>query len=308
MVKVLYDFKFETDITLVKLHIGMSYLQHFLPSATYICVDATKGSGKTTLLEIISLLKYHGFMAGDISPAALARYVDEHALNIAVDELDQKVGEKGDQEIVSILRKGQRRGDPYVRCQGKNFVPKPYDVFGIHAFSIRSETEDALRQRAFDIHASESKDNRLPILNMVKENILSSLMDTLFIWYIENAVKIGVECSKLGVGSELCGLDYFNLLHDLSTECSGVGGKNATLTEGVITDDRKTLYDNLTKGMKQPELELLAKLGGRNAELTYASLQVARLLGLDVIADLAKVSETKQADEGAGENFYFDMD
>lgn len=288
MLGALYDFKFETDKTIVQLAIGQSYLVPFLESLFYLGIDATKGGGKTTLLELITFLQRHGYMGGDTSAASIPRLVHELQLSIGLDEIDQKIGLTGEGDSVAILRKGQRRNNPYVRCEGRNNIPKAYDVFGCHSFSFRTELEDAFMSRSLPIHTAKTNNNKLPVINVVKRKILKPLSDELFLWGIENFSIL-----------------YKEYIKSCSNVVSVVGcsGKYRNQTSEEIRD---SLYKELTEHLNSDALEVLQRVTGRNTELSFIALDIAKLLGLDIIESLRDVMQTKEETESISESYYLE--
>ncbi|MFH1849238.1 MAG: hypothetical protein ABH879_03550 [archaeon] len=278
----LYDFKFPTDISIIKLAIGQSYLIPLFEGVFYLGIDATKGGGKTTLLELACFLMRHGIMGGDISAAALPRMVDQLQLSIAVDEIDQKIGEKAQEDITAVLRKGQRRGNPYTRCEGRSHIPTSYDVFGSHLYSFRSDVEDAFGSRTIPIHAAKSRDSRLSVLNLYKAQVLKPLADELFLWAIDNLLKIPV------------------------VSCSNVVGCSGTLRDKDSELIRDQLFKKFTEHLGDDHVKLVKKLSGRNAELAYICCDVANRLNLDVLSDLNNVMTLKETDEIANQDFYLE--
>lgn len=273
--KTMFDFSDDTDITTSSLAIGQSWLKPWLNEFFFYGIDATKGGGKTTLGEIVYFLMRHGFVGGNISMAAIPRLIEELDLNIFIDEIDQQLK---DEDIPSILRKGQRRGNPYVRCEGRNHRPVAYDVSGIHGYSYRSEIEDAFMDRSLRIHTTKSMDSRLPIINSYKKEILKSLADELFFWYLENIFVVG--CSKeSGVGSISLDKEFLK---------------------------RDSIFSLITKNLSESELNILKSVFGRDSELTFLCFNVSRHLGLDFIEEIQKVIHKKKEDSQTSDNFYFE--
>ena len=185
--KILFDFKSEVDVQTSSLCIGQSWIKPKLNQFFFYGIDSTLGGGKTTLGEIVYFLMRHGFLGGNISSASIPRLTDELDLNIFIDEIDQNIK---DDDVMAILRKGQRRGNPYVRCEGRDNRPVAYDLAGIHGFSFRSELEDAFMNRALRIHSVKSFDYMLPVINSAKKEVLKPLADELFIWYLDNILNL----------------------------------------------------------------------------------------------------------------------
>jgi hypothetical protein len=290
-VSVLYDFEFKTDLYMIQLNIGQSYLVPALSNLFYLTVDSTLGSGKTTLLENMAALVRHGFVGGDTSPAVIPRYVDELQISLAIDELDQKIGEKGQEEVTSILRKGQRRGNPYIRCEGRNNIPKAYDIFGNHMCSYRSELEDAFMSRSIAIHTSKTKDNRLPVLNVHKRELLKPFADELFFWGMENLYNIW--------------LKWEQKRSDV-VSCSDVVRCSGDLEPTEKNKIRESLYNQITSDLDKDDAELLQSVTGRNSELCYLALQISKMLELDIRENLSTVLKSKEEDEAMSGNYYLE--
>ena len=286
--KKIYDFSFKTDPYIITLFIGQSYLKPIIPSFFYLGVDATKGGGKTTLLEIICLLSRHGSLAGDISASAIPRIIEDQDISLGVDELDQKIGKDSETNIISILRKGQRKGNFYIRCKKNTLEPEYFDVAGSHCYSYRSEVEDAFAQRSLISHTTPSGDNKLPVINLFKEHIVRDLTDELFLWGIENSIEISKD-SK------------FN--QNFVDKCSSV--------EGCIRvfGHREKIYSSLTDNLNSSSLDLLNALIGRNVELCYMALQISKLLNWDeeLLIHLKEVMVTKHKDEGVSNDYYLEI-
>jgi len=297
----MFDFSGDVDINTSNLSISQSWIKPILNEFFFFGIDSTKGGGKTTLGEIVYFLMRHGFVGGNISSASIPRLINELDLNIFVDEIDQN---KSDDETMAILRKGQRRGNPYVRCEGRDNHPVAYDLAGCHGFSYRSELEDAFMDRALRTHTTKSNDYMLPVINSSKKEILKPLADELFFWFIENICVVG--CSRVYKDEKS------NLLPTIKN-------KSQRENKGVVTWDmtpttifkkklfnRSELYKNLVRNMNDDEKDFLKKVFGRDNELTFLCLKTAKLLGFDMIEDIKKIIEKKKTDESSSESFYLE--
>lgn len=289
--KTIYEFSSDADPYIITLFVGQSYLKPLIPSFFYLGIDGTKGSGKTTQLEIAMTIARHGLFAGDISASVIPRMIEDHDLSLGVDEIDQKIGREGDIELASILRKGQRKNNFYVRCRKNTLEPEYFDVAGAHAYSFRSEVEDAFAQRTINTHTSPSSDSKLPIINLYKENLLQPITDDLFFWSIENMIK-------------MADLSYFNKELNLCVE----GCSDVKAVEGILTL-RNQIYNQVTENLSKEELGLLQNLIGRNVELCYMAIEIAKILGWDkeFFEHLKKVIEVKQSDEKVSYNYYLEV-
>ena len=276
----MFDFGGEIDVKTSSLAIGQSWIKPLLNEFFFFGIDATKGGGKTTLGEIVYFLMRHGFVGGNISSAAIPRLITELDLNIFVDEIDQNVK---DEDTMAILRKGQRRGNPYVRCEGRDNRPVVYELAGCHGFSYRSEIEDAFMDRAIRTHTTKSMNYMLPVINSSKKEILKPLADELFLWYIKNLFVVG--CSEeRGVA---------------------VNSKPTTIYSKNLFN-RAELYNSLVKNFTKEEKSFLEEVFGRDNELTFLCFKTAKILGFEMLEDIKKIIKKKQSDEASSENFYLE--
>lgn len=274
ILKELFDFSDEVDIEVSNLHIGQSWIKPIRNNFFFYMIDSTLGGGKTTLGEIVYFLVRHGFLGGNISSASIPRLTNELDLNIFIDEIDQN---SRDDDVLSILRKGQRRGNPYVRCEGRDNIPMAYDVAGSHGGSFRSELEDAFMNRSLRVHTKKSFDFMLPVVNSAKKEILKPLADELFLWHLDYLVA---GCS----------------------EQEGVAG----ISTPTHAEKRAEMYLDLTRHFTKEEQEFLKKVFGRDNELSYLCLETARILKLDVLDNLKKIMNNKALNEASSEGFYLD--
>ncbi len=272
-IKEMFDFT-ELDLKVSEVFIGQSWIKPLLNNFFFYMIDSTFGGGKTTLGEIIFYLARHGFCGGNISSASIPRLTQELDLNIYIDEIDQN---SKDDDALAVLRKGQRRGNPYVRCEGRENIPIAYDISGCHGGSFRSELEDAFMNRALRVHTQKSSDYRLPVINSYKKEILKTLADELFIWHLESLV----------------------------VTCSGEERRRAvSLTRRIFNRDE--LYNNFTKHLTSEEQKFLKEVFGRDNELSFLCLETSKVLGLDILEDLKAIILKKKSDESSSEGFYTD--
>ncbi len=269
--KEMFDYSDEVDVESSGITIASSWIKVLLDSFFFLGIDATKGGGKTTLGENIYYLMRHGFVGGNISPSAFPRLIEELDLNIFVDEIDQN---NNDDSMMSIMRKGQRRNNPYVRCEGNSNKPVLFEVAGIHGFSYRSDVEDAFLDRSIRMHTTKSSDSKLAIINSHKREILRSLSNSLWFWYIKNIFSIK--------GEEGCG---------------------DVLSKTTIPK-RDFLFNVLVKRFSEEEKSYLKTVFGRDSELAYLCLNVTKKLKINFLEDLKSILKKKKKDSATSENFY----
>ena len=138
---------------------------------------------------------------GQPSTAFMARMIDRQKCTIFFDELDSVIGKDDDNDRLSLIRIGQRKGQLYPRMN-KNMEPEFFNVYGSKAFSVHTAVEDALLSRSIPITTAESSDATLPLVNWVKDHFSKPILDSLYLWYMDNILYI--------VDSVSC-VDYTNI-------------------------------------------------------------------------------------------------
>lgn len=187
----------EWSYKIISLFVMQSYIFDALSNVWYVGLIGPKASGKSTVLEVTAELCNGGSDGGsdrvalsaNMSPAAMARMAETHILFI--DELDELKGEA--LEVAQgVLRSGYRRGMSYIRCEGKDFKPHPYKVFGPKAYSIRSEAEDALMTRTYGIMTGApppAEIVRLHVDNVFRFEELESIATALREWATQDVMR-----------------------------------------------------------------------------------------------------------------------
>jgi hypothetical protein len=95
-------------------------LDHFETTPRLVIKSPEKQTGKTRLLECLDLICKDAVVTGNISPAAMARLINDRQPTLLVDEIDAIFGEKAvaHEDTRAILNSGYRKGAKYIRCVG----------------------------------------------------------------------------------------------------------------------------------------------------------------------------------------------
>lgn len=282
VLKTMFEFMDESDVFLASLFILQSYLDKKLNAIFLASIDAKFGAGKTTILELICKSMLHGFSAGDISKASIPRLIDQEAIRIGIDELDQ-IPEQQREEMEQMLRRGQRRDNPYIRFNKNTGDSEVFDTFGQAIYTLRTNTEDALASRSISIHTKVCNDKRLSILNLYKDTILEPLCNELWLWYLDNIGKFGGRSYQV-------------------VEVGGLFNKDHLEIDSLRGD----LYIKLTNFLSKKELSIFETLAGRNIEIAYLMLQIGNLLGEDFVEHIKKHLVQKQEDQDIPDGFYIE--
>jgi hypothetical protein len=279
--KILYDVK-SSYYPFITVGIFQSWLLHGLQAVFYLGFEAKYGGAKTVFLEGMSIISRHGCLSGNITSAGVGRLVEKYNLSLFADEIDIKTKSK-DNELYEVFRIGYRRNNPYIRLKDSkhNFDEDICDPFGFKAFSIHSQVEKALKTRSVIVPLRTSKNTKLPILNLYKNQLGKPLFEDLFFWYMENAKDFVAPVSLVSL---------------LST----VFSKENTDIESI----RKQLFDEILKDFTEKEIDTLLKFFGRNEELLYIALIVCKKLNINVIYELEKTfTEKTESDDVYSDNY-----
>jgi hypothetical protein len=274
--ELLYDTKHIYHL-IAAVGVFESWILHTLQAVFFIGFRAQFNAAKTVFLEGLALLCRHGFLTGNINAAGVARNTERYSLSIFIDEIDSRK-ERGDLE--EIFRTGYRRGNPYARQNEKNFNElELFNTFGFKGYSLHSQTEDALRSRSITIPLNVSTDTTLPVLNLYKRQLLKSLYENLFFWYLENASSFVVRVA-----------------------C--VAPISCFLVRAEMKEARESLFKELTKDFSKVEVDALQGFFGRSEELMYIALSVCKILGVNLVDELVEVFNEKKGTEVGYLNHY----
>jgi len=143
---------------LVAHYVLLSWVFDAFRSLPYLRFLGSYGTGKTRMLEVARELCYRAIeINGASSTASIFRTLHEWRGTLAFDETDfQNSAEYA--EIIKILNSGYKADSPVLRCEGKNFTPQPFHVFGPKILSNRTRFKDeALESRCLTFETSCKK-------------------------------------------------------------------------------------------------------------------------------------------------------
>lgn len=115
-------------------------------------VSPQKRSGKTTALTVLGAVAARPLPAGNVSPAAVYRVIQEHQPTLLVDELDRV---PADSDLWSVLNTGHTRGTPVIRTAGEAFEIRAFATFGpkvlVYIRKSRTSVPDTIEDRCIRI-------------------------------------------------------------------------------------------------------------------------------------------------------------
>jgi len=306
------------------LYIFQSWLRNIVKVMFNIDVGGPFGGGKTTALEATAEVCYHSLL-GSASAAAIARMNEKYALSWALDEYDKQRSWLSD----CFIRVGYRWGSTVYRIHAKSGREEGFKPFGPKLISYYESLESALAQRSLDhIKITKSLDYHLPIINWARETLSKPLFHSLFIWYMDNAVNLKKRTREewpeleefMEKVTEMPESDEF--LGSTSQKMENahvcvVSKKREELSKNpafsVISDTkeeeikrfRESFYQKIVEKLSIDERSFIESLSDRPCELAFSAINIARLLGVDVIKDLKEALEIKILEEQEEE---FDVD
>lgn len=308
--KILYDIKPSFYYYLIGIGILESWSLLLLQAVFYLGFEAKHGGAKTSALEGLSIISRHGYLAGNISSAGVARLTSKFQFTLFADELDTKSKSK-DNETYEIFRIGYRRNNPYTRLKDSrhDFEEDISDVFGMKCYSIYSDIEKALKDRSIMIPLRISKDTTLPILNLYKEQIGFPLFEDLFFWYIENIVAlVSLQQNYRNNYENVVLADSNRSVVSLVSDISLVSRNIAQSQNDEIKKIRESLFSELTKDFSKKEIDTLSKFFGRNEELFFIAIKVCKAFDIDVLKVLEKAFiQKEQSDETYSDNYLIQL-
>ena len=295
--KIFYEVPGEFYYHIIAIGTLQSWLIEVLSTVFYLCFSAQFGAGKTAFLEGGSIVSHHGFLAGNISSASVARATAEQKLSLWADELDVKSNSK-DNETFLTFRQGYKRNNPYVRQKETRtgYVNEIFDTFSSKSYSVHSKSEDALGSRGIEIPLRISDDKTLPVLNMYKEQLGFPLFEDLFFWYMENATMlITSTMATRATEKNTRATDFLLSLPSLPSFPRFLAPETGVCNIKKVRDQ---LFKEYTKSFSEKEIETLKVFFGRNEELIYIALLVCKIFEIDQLANLEHTFKQKVQNEG----------
>lgn len=117
--------------------------------------SAAPTSGKTRVSEVAELLVHAPLRTSGTSPAAVFREIDRDRPTLILDEIDTQFGNKGSddraEDLRGLLNGGFNRGAYYLRCEGRDFKTKRFDVFAPKLLAGLGDVPDTVAKRSIPI-------------------------------------------------------------------------------------------------------------------------------------------------------------
>jgi len=300
--KIFFDLPQSFYYEIVAIACLQSWVVDILYTVFYLCFSASHGSGKTAFLEALSIVVRHGFLAGNISSASVARIIDKYKLTLLCDELDT-ISQNRDNEVYQIFRLGYKKGNLYVRQKetGKGgYTEEVIDPFSFKAYTIHSKVEPALATRSIEVPLRMSDDTRLPVINIAKEQYGFPLFEDLFFYYLEHGSSLPgcFSCFQPPKNARNKGGQQEKNLSPIVSFVSRVAGGPIERGVHIKNSVRDELFNGLVESFTGEEIEILRNFFGRNEELFFVCLQICKMFKISRLDALQHVFKSKIQLEG----------
>ena len=138
------------------LYAATTYVVSHLEIAPYLGVTSPlERSGKTLVQEAMMVSVLRPLIAGNVTPAAIFRIMDEFAPTLLIDEYDTA---RRDEALRAVLNAGHRRTTSNIyRCSERDFKPEPYDVFGCKILGLIGSLPRTVEDRSIVINVLRKK-------------------------------------------------------------------------------------------------------------------------------------------------------
>jgi hypothetical protein len=283
------DFPQQYEFSIALLFIVSTWLVELLAVVFYLCIQGEFGGGKTVTGEVVVSVCRHGYLAGDLSPAFVARAIQDQKIALMIDEFDSFAGTR-DSVLSSILRQGYRRGVKYSRVNPNTFEIESFEIFGSKLIVAHGSIEAALQTRTPPIHVRETQNIQYPIVNINKESFSRNVYTENFLWYIDNILNIRDKQMRTleGLAGRVDAVDIVDVCR-----ADMLAKADETLAEEL----RQKLYVAKKDFLTENQLSQLSQLSGRNVELAYICFALSNITNVNCDDDIAKTFAQKSMDE-----------
>ncbi len=127
-------------------------VEHFDSTPRLALLSPEPQCGKSRTLEVLELLVRAPLAVQSVTPAVLARTIDDHPTTVLLDEADAIFGAraKDNEDLRAILNAGHRRGAGYARMvgEGARMTAKTFAVFAPVALAGIGDLPETVMQRS----------------------------------------------------------------------------------------------------------------------------------------------------------------
>jgi hypothetical protein len=185
---------------LIAHYILMTWVFDRFSAVPYLRFLGEPGTGKTRALQVAGALAYKSiFTSGASSISPFFRLIDQWGGTLVIDEADYSNSD-ATADITKILNNGYMPGLPVFRADGKNFDPRPFDVFGPKILSTRKRFDDYATETRCLTYESIERPLRADVpLQLPPEfhEEARNLRNKLLRWRFDNFERIKLDDAKL---------------------------------------------------------------------------------------------------------------
>lgn len=206
-------------------------------------ISPTKRCGKSTLLTILLYLTPRSSPAGNISAAAVYRYVESEKPTLILDEADSFMREN--ESMRNVMNAGHLRPLAYVirmEGEGSNMRPRSYSVFGPKIVAAIKALADTVMDRSVKITLRrKQKHEKRAKLRLRDSDEFIAIRRKAMRWAGDNAISLGSIDPEMPEALNDRAADNWRPLMSIATVAGGewpeTSRKAAVALTGTIEDD-----------------------------------------------------------------------
>jgi hypothetical protein len=181
-------------------YVLMTWVYDRFSAIPYLRFLGEPGTGKTRALQVVGALAYKAIrMSGASSISPLFRLIDRWNGTMVIDEADYANSDATD-DVTKILNNGYMPDMPVWRADGKEFEPRPFNVFGPKVLSTRHPFGDYATETRCLTYQTVEKPLRADVpLQLPPEfsEEARELRNQLLQWRFDNFGRIKLDDAKL---------------------------------------------------------------------------------------------------------------
>ena len=206
-------------------------------------ISPTKRCGKSTLLTILLYLTPRSSPAGNISAAAVYRYIESKNPTLILDEADSFMREN--ESMRNVMNAGHLRPLAYVirmEGEGSNMRPRSYSVFGPKIVAAIKALADTVMDRSVKITLRrKQKHEKRAKLRLRDSDEFIAVRRKAMRWVADNAISLGTIDPEMPEALNDRAADNWRPLMSIAIVAGGewpeMARKAAVALTGTIEDD-----------------------------------------------------------------------
>ena len=169
-------------------------------------IHAEKRSGKTRQLYIYLFLSFNPILSPNISGASFYRIIESTGGTLLIDDFDDQEEEQ-QRSVTQSIRVGYKKHQKAIRSEGKENIPKGFNLFAPVVFNNIGGTDATTQDRCNTLRMIRNKNVKIVNQKLEKEKkVFDELRDQLFLWALSNWKEVEKTYEELQT-EELTGRD-----------------------------------------------------------------------------------------------------